>query len=229
MSRHLGRPVAVLLCCLLASPAVSLSAAERAAVLGRIVAAPPAQVNGVALPADATLLDGDRLATGAQGWARVLLARGEQIHLAAQSDARAVRQGENLTVELNQGRVTLRTNGSDLRVWSNGLEITPTTDIAVWEVARLGDSLTLVAAQRGSVEVRSANRTIEVLPGQSFQVQTRLLDDADQTPGGAGSGAGMSANAKLALTLAILGGLTAAIAIPIILANDNQVVSPSVP
>ena len=132
MSRHLGRPVAVLLCCLLASPAVSLSAAERAAVLGRIVAAPPAQVNGVALPADATLLDGDRLATGAQGWARVLLARGEQIHLAALSDARAVRQGENLTVELNQGRVTLRTNGSDLRVWSNGLEITPTTDIAVW-------------------------------------------------------------------------------------------------
>ena len=229
MSRHLGRPVAVLLCCLLASPAVSLSAAERAAVLGRIVAAPPAQVNGVALPADATLLDGDRLATGAQGWARVLLARGEQIHLAALSDARAVRQGENLTVELNQGRVTLRTNGSDLRVWSNGLEITPTTDIAVWEVARLGDSLTLVAAQRGSVEVRSANRTIEVLPGQSFQVQTRLLDETDQTPGGAGSGAGMSANAKLALTLAILGGLTAAIAIPIILANDNQVVSPSVP
>jgi len=229
MSRHFGRPVAVLLCCLLASPAVSLSAAERAAVLGRIVAGPPAQVNGVALPADATLLDGDRLATGAQGWARVLLARGEQIHLAGQSDARALRQGENLTVELNQGRVTLRTSGSDLRVWSNGLEITPTTDNAVWEVARLGDDLTLVAAQRGSVEVRSTNRTIEVLPGQSFQVQTRLLDDADQTPGGAGAGAGMSANAKLALTLAILGGLTAAIAIPIILASDNQVVSPSVP
>ena len=92
MSRHFGRPLAILLCALLASPAVSLSAAERAAVLGRIVAAPPAQVNGVALPADATLLDGDRLATGAQGWARVLLARGEQIHLAALSDARALRQ-----------------------------------------------------------------------------------------------------------------------------------------
>lgn len=228
MSRHFGRPVAVLLCCLLASPAVSLSAAERAAVLGRIVAAPPAQVNGVALPGDATLLDGDRLATGAQGWARVLLARGEQIHLAAQSDARALRQGENLTVELNQGRVTLRTNGSDLRVRSNGLEITPTTDNAVWEVARLRDGLTHVASLQGSVAVHSANRMIEVRPGQSFQVQTRLLDSA-QDPRGAGSGAGMSANAKLALTLAILGGLAAAIAIPVILANDNQVVSPSVP
>src|SRR3990170_299730 len=200
MSRHFSRPLAILLCALLASPAVSLTAAERAAVLGRVVAVPPAQLNGVALPADATLLDGDRLA------------------------ARAVRQGENLTLELTQGRVALRTSGSDLRVRSNGLEITATADNAVWEVARLGDGLTAVASRQGSLEVRSANRTIEVLPGQSFQVQTRLLDDADQTPGGAGSGAGMSANAKLALTLAILGGLTAAIAIPIILANDNQVV-----
>ncbi len=229
MSRRFGRPFAILLCCLLASPAVSLTAAERAAVLGRIVAAPPAQVNGIALPADATLLDGDRLATGAQGWARVLLAGGEQIHLAARSDARAVRQGENLTLELTQGRVALRTSGSDLRVRSNGLEIAATADNAVWEVARLGDGLTAVASRQGSLEVRSANRTIEVLPGQSFQVQTRLLDETDQTPGGAGSGAGMSANAKLALTLAILGGLAAGIAIPVILANDNQVVSPSVP
>jgi hypothetical protein len=228
MSRRFGRPVAVLLCCLLVSPAVSLSAAERAAVLGRVVA-PPAQVNGVALPADATLLEGDRLATGARGWARVLLARGEQVHLAGQSEALASRQGDSLTFELTQGRVALRTHGSDLRVRSNGLEIAATADSAVWEVARLRDGLTLVAAQRGSLEVRSANRTVEVLPGQSFQVQTRLLDDDDQAPGGAGAGAGMSANAKLALTLAILGGLAAGIAIPLALASDNQVVSPSVP
>jgi len=227
MSRHLGRPVAVLLCCLLASPAVSLSAAERAAVLGRIVAAPPAQVNGVALPADATLLDGDRLATGAQGWARVLLARGEQIHLAALSDARALRQGENLTVELNQGRVTLRTHGSDLRVRSNGLEIMPTTDNAVWEVARLREGLTQVASLQGSVAVRSANQSVAVLPGQSFQLQTRLLESA-QEPTGTDSGAGMRAGTKLAIVLAILAGSAIGIAIPLS-RGDNQVVSPSVP
>ena len=39
----------------------------------------------------------------------------------------------------------------------------------------------------------------------------------------------MSANAKLDLVLAILGGLAAGIVIPVALANDNQVVSPSVP
>ena len=227
MSRHFGRPLAILLCALLASPAVSLSAAERAAVLGRIVAAPPAQVNGVALPADATLLDGDRLATGARGWARVLLARGEQIHLAALSDARALRQGENVTVELNQGRVTLRTHGSDLRVRSNGLEIMPTTDNAVWEVARLREGLTQVASLQGSVAVRSANQSVAVLPGQSFQLQTRLLESA-QEPTGTDSGAGMRAGTKLAIVLAILAGSAIGIAIPLS-RGDNQVVSPSVP
>src|SRR3990172_8822486 len=234
MSRHLVRPVAVLLCCLLASPAVSLSAAERAAVLGRIVAAPPAQVNGVALPADATLLAGDRLATraprpapGPRGGAPVLLARGEQIHLAALSDARALRQGENLTVELNQGRVTLRTHGSDLRVRSNGLEIMPTTDNAVWEVARLREGLTQVASLQGSVAVRSANQSVAVLPGQSFQLQTRLLESA-QEPTGTDSGAGMRAGTKLAIVLAILAGSAIGIAIPLS-RGDNHVVSPSVP
>lgn len=229
MNRRFSQPLALLLCCLLVSPAFSLTAAEQAAVLGRIVAAPPAQVNGVNLPGDATLLDGDRLATGADGWARVLLARGEQIHLSARSDARALQQGEDVTIELNQGRVTLRTRGNDLRVRSNGLEVVPTTDDALWEVAWLGEGLTLIASQQGSVEVRSANRTIEVRPGQSFQVQSRLLDDDGQEPKGAGSDAGMSARRRRALALVILGGVAVAIAVPVALADDAGVVSPSVP
>lgn len=228
MNRRFSQPLALLLCCLLVSPAFSLTAAEQAAVLGRIVAAPPAQVNGVNLPGDATLLDGDRLATGADGWARVLLARGEQIHLGARSDARALRQGEDVTLELNQGRATLRTRGNDLRVRSNGLEINATTDNAVWEVARLSERLTLIASQQGSVEVRSANRTIEVRPGQSFQIETRLLESA-QEPKGAGSGAGVSAKTKAVIAVVILAGLAVGIAVPVALADNGGVVSQSTP
>lgn len=228
-NRTFIQPLAIMLCTLLAGPAVSpLGAAESAAVLGRVVAAAPAQLNGVTLPGDGTLMSGDRLSTGPSGWARVFLPGGEQIHLGAQSAAQAARQGGLLAVELTQGRVALRTHKRDWVVRSNGLEITPGGASAVWEVARLGNNLTQVASQQGTLEVRASNRTVQILPGQSLQLQTRLLE-TEQQPGGAGSGAGMSATAKTVLALVIIGGLAAGIAIPVALASNNEVVSPSVP
>lgn len=63
--------VAIVLCGLLASPAFSPLSAASPAAMGRVVTNAPATMNGVAVPQEATLYSGDRLATGEKGWARV--------------------------------------------------------------------------------------------------------------------------------------------------------------
>lgn len=220
--------ISLLLCVLLASPVFSpLSAGSGTEALGHVVASPPASVNGIALPVDSTVFSGDRISTGPQGWARVILPQGVQIHLAAESQAQATRQGDQVAVDLVEGRVALRTGGEqNILVRSNGLDIAPRTPTkAVWEVARLGDGDTLVTSHLGALEVRSANRTVEVLSGQSLRVESRL-DEAAPVTAGAGGGAGMSAGTKALITLLALAGVGAAIGIPIAVRNSG-VVSPS--
>lgn len=210
----------MLLCCLLAGPAFSLTAAEQAAVLGRIVAAPSAQVNDVALPGDATLLDGDRLSTGPTGWARVFLPHGEQIHLGAQSHAWMQRLGGRLEVVLQQGQVTLRTNGrNQVTVFCNGVEIIPTGGEAVWEVRRLRDCLTEVSAQQGSLAVRAAlGRTLEVRPGRTVRIQTQ-----GDRPKPKGVGVRLECEQRPGvILLVVLGGAAPAIAIPLSLEDDDD-------
>lgn len=228
-NRPLAQAIAVLLCALLASPLFSpLSGADRAAAVGRIVSAPPVTVNGLALPADATLLSGDRLSTGPEGWARVLLGRGEQIHLDAQSEASARQAGDRLEIELAQGRVTLRTQGDGVLVRSNGLEITPTSGAeALWQVARLSDDRALVTAQQGRLTVQASNQTVEVLPGQSLQMQTRLMAEDDQEPEGAEKDAGISSKTKKVIGVVLVAATATAISVPLALEDDDEVVSPS--
>lgn len=165
----------------LASSPLRAAPRPRAIVLGRILSAPPATLNGVALPADATLFSGDRISTGPEGWARILLPPGDQIYLSAKTDAEMQRVGTRLEVGLVTGRLSLHTRDSNsVQVYSNGLEITPRTPAkAVWEVARLDEERTLVAAHEGTIEVRSLNRTVQVLPGQSVEVRTRLEQDGN--------------------------------------------------
>lgn len=234
-NRQLASAIALLLSGLLASPAFSpLSAAPGAAVLGKIVSAAPTAVNGVGIPADATLFTGDRIATGPGGWARIFLPPGHQIHLGSQTEARVQRIGTRLEVELFEGRLALRTRGSnDVHVYSPGLEIVPRTAAdAVWEVARLGEGLTLVVAHQGTIEALSLNRSVEVRPGQSVQIRTRLEQEGDpdgQKPASAGPD-DCGCRYLGAIVFVTLFGAAAAIMIPLAAGpgpEDGIVVSPA--
>ncbi|MGH9778537.1 MAG: hypothetical protein ACRD5I_09000, partial [Candidatus Acidiferrales bacterium] len=77
-NRFLAQVVVAVLCGLLAGPALSPVSAAAPATMGRVVANAPATLNGLAIPREATLFSGDRLTTGADGWARIYLAEGEQ-------------------------------------------------------------------------------------------------------------------------------------------------------
>lgn len=204
-----------------------LLAAEGAAPLGRIVVGPPAALNDVALPGEATLLDGDRLSTGLNGWARVFLPDDEQIHLGAESHAWTQRLGERLEVVLLRGQATLRTNGrSRVTVFCNGVEIIPASGEAVWEVRRLRDCLTEVSAQQGSLTVHAAlGRTLELRPGQRVRIQTQ-----GDRPKPKGVGVGLECDRYPGvILLVVLAGTPPAIALPLALDDDDDVVSRSTP
>jgi len=172
-NRFLAQVMVAVLCGLMAGPAFSPLSAAAPATMGRVVANAPATLNGVAIPREATVFSGDRLTTGADGWARIYLAEGEQIHLAARSEARAARSGERVDVELVNGKLSLQTNaGSGVNVQTNGLAIVPANQDAVWEVTRTAPNEVLVAAHSGSVEVRGANRNVTVPAGRSARVST---------------------------------------------------------
>ncbi|MGH9788582.1 MAG: FecR domain-containing protein [Candidatus Acidiferrales bacterium] len=226
-SRFLAQVMVAVLCGLLAPLSGTLSplSAAAPATMGRVVANSPATLNGVAIPTEATVFSGDRLATGADGWARIYLAEGEQIHLAGRSEARAARSGERVDVELMNGRLLLQTRaGSAINVLTNGLAILPANQDAVWEVTRTAPNEVLVASHSGSVEVLGANRSITVPAGRSARVSTAAAPASPASPPPLG---GLSAGAKAAIIAGIVGGVIAIVVIATNQTESNAVVSPS--
>ncbi|MCI0404190.1 MAG: FecR domain-containing protein [Acidobacteria bacterium] len=223
-NRLLTQVVVAVVCGLLAGPALSpLSAAP--AAMGRVVANAPAKLNGVLIPREATVFSGDRLTTGAEGWARLYLAEGEQIHLAALSEARAARAGERVDVELMNGQLLLQTRaGSGVNVQANGLAILPVGREAVWEVTRTSANEVLVAARSGSVEIHGINRNLTVPAGRSARVTTTAAPASPAPPVKAG---GLTAGQKGAIIAGIVGGVIATAVIVHNQTESNQLVSPS--
>ncbi len=223
-NRLLTQVVVAVMCGLLAGPALCpLSAAP--AAMGRVVANAPAKLTGVLIPREATVFSGDRLTTGAEGWARLYLAEGEQIHLAALSEARAARAGERVDVELMNGQLLLQTRaGSSVNVQANGLAVLPVGQEAVWEVTRTSPNEVLVAARSGSVEVRGVNRNLTVPAGRSARVTTAAAPASPAPPVAAG---GLTAAQKGAIIAGIVGGIIATAVIVHNNTESNRQVTPS--
>ena len=227
-NRFLAQVMVAVLCGLLAGPALSPLSAAAPATMGRVVANSPATLNGLAIPREATVFSGDRLTTGADGWARIYLAEGEQIHLAARSEARAARTGERVDLELMNGQVLLQTRaGSALNVLTNGLAILPAGQEAVWQVTRTTPTEVLVAAHSGSVEVRGANRNLTVPAGRSARISTAAAPaspSAAPPPMG-----GLTTGEKGAFIAGIVGGVIATVIIVTHVTESDAppVISPS--
>jgi ferric-dicitrate binding protein FerR (iron transport regulator) len=215
-----------ILIALLASPAFSPLSAESASTLGRVVFLAPATVNGVAMPSEATLFSGDRVATGAHGAARVFLTRGQQVHLTDRSEARLQAQGERLRLELFSGTALLRTADGNFEVRVSGMAIAPAGDgAAVWQVSRLSETSVLVSATQGSLTARTAAETRVVSPGKSVRLESPPTADASSATADQGNELGIltlegGATKAAAMVLAIL--------IPILMTNDpGEPVSPA--
>ena len=200
---------------------------EPNALVGVARTSGPAEINGVAFRAEGSVFSGDRVSTGRSATLTLAASAEERLQLEANSRA-LVRKDTNANViSLEKGIVSFRSQGQTRAVIeAYGVEVRPVGNSpAIVQVALLSPAKAQVAALRGSVEVKTPGQSVILKPGQGA-----MLTATAQEPTGAGSGAGMSSGAKLALTLAIIGGLAASIAVPVALANDNNLpVSPTTP
>jgi len=214
--------VAIVLCGLLASPALSPLSAASPAALGRVVVNAPTTMNGIDVPKESTMYSGDRLTTGAKGWARVYFSPAEQVYLDSTSEARAARNADGISIELVRGGAHLQT-GSNVRVLTGGLEVVPREN-AVWQVKQTGANEVTVVALRGSVEVRGSNRTVEVPAGRSARLTTSPTPPAAAAGGGS---YGLSPGAKAAIAAAVIGGVIALVVIVYNQTENDSVISPN--
>lgn len=187
------------------APGLSLQAGT--ASLGKVVPRGAAELNRTQLEAEATLYSGDTVSTPAEGLALILLPRGSQIHLGP-SSAVEVRAAEGGVVAgLAQGSVLARSeSGQTVSVWAANLQVSPQAPGTLYQVA-LADSGAVVSAERGTVLVAAANRTVAVAAGETRRFEAA---DSGQAPVGAGAG-GMST----ATATGIAVGISLGIAIPV--------------
>lgn len=151
-----------------------LAPAAAPAVLGKITAKGQARVNGNVIPAEATLVDGDRISTGANTAVAVALQGRDQVFLPEWSTAQVRTAGSQVRVHLEQGALALVTRSAQpTEIAARGVEIAPKTDASnrsagVIEVAVRGRVLE-VFARKGAAVVRAADRTVEVPEGSKLE------------------------------------------------------------
>lgn len=207
--------------CLAQAP-LQASVAEKVP-LGKVVPQGPAELNQTPLLAESTVYTGDIVSTGAQGQALVFLGERGQVQVGPASEVRLTETEKATLATLERGTLRARSGrAKSLLVWAHGLLITPQGP-ARYHVA-LTEKGTVVSTEQGTVRVQGDGETYTVAAGEAMQFEVALAPE----PVGAGVTNGLSPRAKILIGLAVAGGV-AAIAIPLALREEEEVVSPSVP
>lgn len=139
-------------------------------VVGIIAAGQGAAVRDVVAPAGTTIYSGDTLKT--YGGGAVLAIGDSQVRLAAESRARLLRAQGRVQVEIQRGRMSLRSS-SRSPVEARLADATITAaDAAVAGIAMLSENKAMVAAERGSVTLRTArdNKSVMLRAGESLEI-----------------------------------------------------------
>ncbi len=160
---------------------VPVAPAASPAVVGKISTKGTAEVNGAAVPAEATVFAGDRISTQKNTASGLSLPGGNQVFLPALTSTRISRTGDQVTVALERGAVAVVNRSADpVVIEANGVLIQAASPAGgVYEVAIQGRGLK-VMARKGTAVVKAADRTVEVKEGTTM--------DATVAPGPAGSG-----------------------------------------
>ncbi len=160
---------------------VPVAPAASPAVVGKISTKGTAEVNGAAVPAEATVFAGDRISTQKNTASGLSLPGGNQVFLPALTSTRISRTGDQVTVALERGAVAVVNRSADpVVIEVNGVLIQAASPAGgVYEVAIQGRGLK-VMARKGTAVVKAADRTVEVKEGTTM--------DATVAPGPAGSG-----------------------------------------
>ncbi len=122
---------------------------------GEIVRSSEASLNGVAVPESGTVTPGSVLATGEHGSALVQFSPESQINLLEKTSVAFRDDAGRLTAQMSAGTIGVRSLGTEpVLVETPAYQIGPSADAgALYVVAMLSDSTTIVSARRGSVAI----------------------------------------------------------------------------
>jgi hypothetical protein len=180
--------------------------AEPSAALGKISGRGMAEVNGTALPGEATLFSGDQISTRKESAVALSFGGGDQIFLPELSRARIERAGAGTRLALDFGALAAIRRSTNLPVvMAGGVRIEASGNTpAAFEVALNGTALK-VFARLGSVRVTGANKTVEVPEGKTMEATTAAVPP---TAPAAAAASGLSWLQTTAIVVGLAAGIT---------------------
>lgn len=200
-------------------------------------AAPVAAPMGVVLHADramvgtskaingATVFQGDRLATEAEGQLRVRFGA-SQAHLFPGSSAVVSQSAGGFNAQLTRGSVSLSSaNGESFSLTANGAVVRPgASQATVAQVTLVSPSELLLSSKKGALEVTFNGEVTTLAEGNSYRM---LLDSADAQVSQGSRPAGRSRRRAIFI---LMGAAAAATGIALVISqNSSSPVSPSTP
>jgi hypothetical protein len=176
--------LAMLSTALLVYAPIAETAAATAPMLGQVMAKGNLKINGTATPSGGTIFSGDEVGTGTNTVAELVLNGGNKVLLPQTSAVVLNNDAARVIVNLKQGSLAVLSRSiSPVFIDANGARIKPAANAAVvMEVAVLGNSLKVVM-RRGSAEVATADKTLQVEEGKELDATTAPA--APQGTGGA--------------------------------------------
>jgi ferric-dicitrate binding protein FerR (iron transport regulator) len=179
--------------------------AEPPAAVGKLTTRGAAEVNGTALPNEATVFSGDRLATQKDSAMALSLGAGNQVFFPELTRARLERNGNETKVSLERGALAVVSRSGNVPVVeTSGVRIqTAGLSPAIFEVAVSGTSLK-VLVRAGTMRVIAADRTVEVPEGKMLEA---TMTPAQPAPQAAPAGTGMTSGLSTIQVIAIAGSL----------------------
>ena len=180
-------PVAAIL--VLVVTLLSVRAFAGSAVVGSVAGSRNATLGGEPLLPSAVVFSGDSLKVG-DGATVIALSQGSRLVFGRETQASFSREGNEVTVRLGQGSVSLYhpEGGAELKVKANELSIEPARGFkTLGEVAML-DGAIVVTSKEGSLRVEGNGAPVEVAKGRTILIGPKAA--RAPAPQGAPAGGG---------------------------------------
>ena len=173
--------VALLFSLVVATTPLSASDFSSKSVLGSVSAVGTVDLRGAQIPDEATVFSGDRLTSGAGAYAKVLLANGQKVEVAANTALKFAGQAGSLDIELQSGTVAFSSVlAAPVRIVVGVYEITSSQPLS-GNLGFLGADFVDLKVLTGSASVRNlkTKQTYVVLKNQERMFGLKTLDMMD--------------------------------------------------
>ena len=211
----------ILTVALVGMPAMAAPTNPASAPLGMVLQADRAQVGADITSGGATIYEGDRLETVADGTLRARLG-GPQIYLRPNTAAEVHGLSNGFAASLMHGTVVVSSaKGQDFQLLADGATIRPVgAQATVAQVTWINDKELLLTSNRGAIEVSMGDEVKTIEAGNSYRMEVETADPGSQQAGSVPTGR----RRRLVFYL-IAGGVAAGIGITI----WRVLISPSAP